>query len=476
MDDFSTSDTPPVSGGTESPSSPAESSVGVVETPAVPAGSPVETPQPAQPQPSVGVETVDAASGDEFPDDAAFQQLPGEQRGSQWKNARSRIAELNNQVRQYAELGEVDQLKADVELTRSLFGYRQDADGNVVIDQDGLPQPTALPFLRQLREQAPDTFYTMMWEGLREQIDQDEKVGDWLFQQYYGLNPQLLDIYKQIQSPQDALRYAPQLVDPAELTGIPRELHEAYKSFSPEDRDDLQDLYVRNEQRFLARLSERQENLDNQKFIAEQRQREEQSKQEQRQQWENGIKQKTLDRGNAKWEQTVASQQERLKTQYQPFGIENSEGNEMVYSDIVTFAESALKAPALQQKIETAWNQYYLHEYYSATGNQILAARSLADADKLALELQREFAKAATQRVEQWNKHLKGRTAPSAPVNGATRQPALNNAAQTPNPANNGQPQYKEPGRFGLSPGRINEIAAQLAMEKARGENRPPGV
>lgn len=482
MDGISTSETPAVSAGTEAPSTPpAVSSDGVVETPAAPSGvsAPVEAPQPAQQQDSIGVETVDAPSGDEFPDDAAFQALPGEERGSQWKNARARIAELNSQVRQYSEqLGDIEQLKTDAELTRSLFSYRQDENGNQVRDERGLPLMTSAPFLEQLKQQSPDTFYTMAWEALDVPIDRSgQTVGDWLLQQRYGLNPQLLDTYKSIQSPQDAVKYTPHAVDPAELTDIPQELHAAYKSFTSADRDDLQDLFVRDEQRFLARLSERKENLDNQKFITEQRQREEQGRLAEQERWEQGIKQKTLDRGNQKWEQTVKSQQERLKTQYQPFGPENSEGNEMVYADIVAHAERAIQTPALQQKIEAAWNHYYLHERYSATGNPMLAARSLADADRLTLELQREFAKAATLRVEAWNKHLKGRIAPmAAPVNGATRQPAPNNSPHQPdNPANNGHPQYKEPGRFGLDSGQIAKIAAQLAMTKAGVENRPPG-
>ena len=480
MDGISTSvESTPVSGGAESAAPgapPAASSGGVVETPAAAPAVTPEAPQPvpAQPQPSIGVETVDAASGIEFPDETAFQQLPEDQRVTGWKNARARIDELNSQVKQYSELGDIEQLKTDAELTRSLFSHRQDENGQVVRDERGLPVMTAAPFLTQLKEKSPDAFYTMAWEALDTPIDQNgQTVGDWLLQDKYGLNPQLLDTYKQIQSPSEAARYTPHAVDPAELTDIPAPLHEAYKSFAPEDRDDLQDLFVRDEQRFLARLSERKEHLENQKFITEQRQREEQAQKAEQQRWESEIKQKTLSRGNQKWDQAVATQKERLQTQYQPFGPENSEGNEMVYADIVAHAEKAIQTPQFQQKIEAAWNGYYEYEYYSATGNQLQAARSLAAADKLTLELQREFAKAATLRVETWNKHLKGRIAAPAPA--PTRQPAPNNPAQPANPANNGQPQYRTPGKFGLTPARITEIAASVAMRKAGIENRPPG-
>jgi len=467
MDEISTSDTSVVSGGGESSSSPGASSGAVAET-----TTPAAPTQPAevQVQPATSGETVTAPSGDEFPDDAAFQALPGQERGTQWQRARARISELNEQLRQAQATPQIDpQLQADADLTRSLFGYQQDEYGNPVTDQNGRPYITTAPFLQTLQQQSPDTFYTMMWEGLNQQIDANQTVGDWILQQRYGLSPQLLDTYKQIQSPQDALRFNPQMVDPAELQGVPQELQEAYKSFQAEDRYDLQDLASRDEQRFLSRLRERKENLDNQKFIQETRQKEEQAKQWQQQQWEEQIKSKTYDRGNSKWNQTIDSQKQQLQKQYQPFGPD-SEGNEMVYRDILSSAEGALRSPQLQQKTEAAWNQYYLHEYYTATGNPMLAARALADADKLALELQREYAKAVTRGIEQWDRYLKGRITAVVPANGQTQQQSLNSPnQQTPQQQQqNGQPQYKEPGRFGLSQGRINEIAAQLAVERAR--------
>lgn len=470
MDDFSTSvDTSTVSEGGEVSSPPAESSVGVAETTT---GVDLTQSTPAQSQSVNGGESVATNPGDEFPDDAAFQAMPGQERVTAWQNVRARIAELNGQVKelsgktsQYDSLGDLEQLKTDAELTRSLFTYRQDEQGNLVKDANGLPLIDTTQWQDQMQQQAPDAYYTALWEAMDRPIDQNDKVGDWLLRQKYGLDPQLLETYRQIQSPQDVARYAPQAVSSLELQGIPTELHEAYKSFEAEDRVELQDLFTQNEERFLARLSERKENLENRKFIQEQRQREEQAQQQQKQQWEDTIKQKTLERGQAKWDQTVQSQLDRLKTQYQPFGPEDSDGNQMVYADVIAAGERALSTPALQQKTQSAWHQYHLHEYYTATGNTMLAARALADGDKLVLELQREFAKAATQRVEQWNNRLKGKIA-AAPV---SQQPALgrpNQPTQPQQPANNGQ--HREPGRFGLSPDRINQIATQLALEKAK--------
>ncbi|MCI0663899.1 MAG: hypothetical protein L0220_22815, partial [Acidobacteria bacterium] len=239
MDDFSTSDTPAVSGSVESSSSPATSSGSVAETPTPAALTPAAE---AQPTDANNGATLAVPTGDEFPDDAAFQALPGEERASNWQKVRARISELNEQLRQSQATPQIDpQLQADAELSRSLFGYQQDEYGNPVTDANGRPYITTAPFLSTLQQQSPDTFYTMLWEAMDQPIGNGQTVGDWLLEQKIGLSPQLVDTYKQIQSPQDAKRFNPQMVDPAELNGVPNELHEAYQSFDSEDRFDLQD-------------------------------------------------------------------------------------------------------------------------------------------------------------------------------------------------------------------------------------------
>ena len=459
--------TPPVSSG-EGTSVPAASS-GSVET------QPTAPTQPVGAQESAvsGGENVAAAPEDEFPDDAAFQQLPGEQRSSNWQRARARIAELNTQSRQLTEkaalaaqieqLGDFETVKKDAELARSLLSsYRKDEYGNVIYDpQTRLPQMTATPFIQQLQQEAPDAFYTMAWEALDQPIDQNQTVGDWLLKQRYGLDPKLLDAYRQIQSPQDAMRFNPQMVNPEELTYVPNELHEAYKSFDAEDRQYLQDLSLSDEDRFLSRLRERAEHLNNQKFIAETKAEREQVKQQQQQQWEARIQQSTEALVNQKREQTYTAQLERLKTQYSPFGPEDGDGNQMVYDDVLTAADRIFENPAILEKAKSAGNFYYQYQYYTANQNPALASRALAQADALAMDIQREYAKAATQRVELWNQRLKGRINAAQPRETTpaqqTRQLPPQSVTNQPRPTSNG---------FGLSEERKREIATAMALQR----------
>ncbi|MCI0748157.1 MAG: hypothetical protein L0Y58_22350 [Verrucomicrobia subdivision 3 bacterium] len=431
----------------------------------------------AEPQPTEansGV-TVAASPEDEFPDDAAFQQLPGEQRASNWQRARSRIAELNQQAKDLSEraaiaaqieqLGGLEALKADARYAQMLFAHQQDEAGNPLLDpQSGLPYITARPFIESLQQESPDAFYTMLWEAAEQPIDENQSVGDWLLQQKYGLNPALLDTYKQIQSPQDAVKYLPNSVSPDELTYVPAEFHEAYKSFDERDRQQLQDLSVDDEQRFLARLSERKQNIENQRFIAEARQQQEQAKLQQQQQWEQRIQQSALQIVNSKREQTLNAQLERLKQQYQPFGPDDAEGNQLVYDDVMAAGDRIFENPAIRQKAESAGNLYYQAERYKATNNSALASRALAQADALAMELQREFAKAVTNRVNAWNAKLKGRIVAAQPQQ----------QTQTPNPQLQPQSVTNQPkpapalanGTFGLSEERKQQIAAQLALQR----------
>lgn len=470
--DSLTSESTAVSGSETASPAVADSSVSVTETQSAPVTPGVE---PQSVEANSGV-TVAAESEEEFPDDAAFQQLPGEQRASNWQKARARIAELNHQTKelseraaiaaQLEELGGLERLQADAKFGQLLFSQETDEAGNPIVDpQTGLPYLTAKPFIESLLDPqsgSSDAFFTMMWEAAEHPIPgMDQSVGDWLLQQKYGLNPALIETYKQIQSPQDAVQYLPNSVHPDELTYIPAELHEAYKSFDAVDRQALQNLLVEDESRTLARLSERKQNIENQKFIAEARQQQEQAKLQQQQQWEARIQQSAAQLVNSKREATINAQLERLKTQYQPFGPD-AEANQLVYDDVMAAADRIFENATIRQKAESCGNLYYQAERYKATNNPALASRAMAQADALALELQREFAKAATLRINAWNEKLKGRIVAAQPQQ-QTSTPVPQSQSVTsqprPTPALNGN-------GFGLSEERKRQIAQQLSLSR----------
>ena len=471
MESLNTSvDAAPVSGGEGVAQAPASSSAGVETETQTPAVSP--EPVAAQEVTANGGETVTPSPEEDFPDETAFRALPGEEQKSNWQRIRARVAELNAERRelseraaiatQLEELGGLDALTADAQIARALFSHQQDENGNPIVDpQTGMPYLTAMPGLTQMQQQSSDAFYTMMWEGVDMQVDGSQSVGDWLLANKFGLNPALIDTYRQIQSPADAMRYAPQAVHPDELANVPEEWHEAYKSFDATDRETLQELAFSDEARFHARLQERAQNQEAQKFIQDAKQREQRDADARQRQWEQSIVQQTQNIIGQKREQTINAQMERLKSAFQPFGPD-SPGNAMVYDSILTTAEKVVDRPEIAQKAESATNFYYQAERYRATGNALLASQAQAKADALTLDVQREYAKAATQAMEQWNTYLKGR------IVAAQSQQTQTVAHAAPPPQAQGQPQQQQqPGKFGLGPDRIAHLASQLAMQKA---------
>ena len=327
-----------------------------------------------------------------------------------------------------------------------------------------MPYITSKPFIEQLQQGSPDAFYTMAWEALDQPTPNGQTVGDWLLQQKYGLDPALLDTYKQIQTPNDAARYLQQTgVSPDELTYIPEQFHDAYKSFDAADRQHLQDLSIDDESRVLARLSERKELIESQKFREEIRTQQEQAKQLETQRWEQGIQQQAMQLISSKREAAIQSQMQQLQ-KFTPFGPDNAPGNQMVYDDILRSADVIFDNPQIAQKANTAGNLYYQYQRYMATGNTMLASKTLAEADRASLELQREWAKAATQRMNQWSDLLKGRIA-AAP----SQSTQLSAPHATPSQNQTNQPRPAQPPirqGFGLSPDKINQIAAGLMLKR----------
>lgn len=472
MDGITSVDTA-VSGGEAASPVAADSSVSVAET--TPAAIPAAEAQ-ITPEANSG-ETVAATPEIEFPDDAAFQSLTGEERKSNWQQARSRIGELNQQVRELSEraaiaaqieqLGGMEQLQQYAQIAQGLFSHQQDEMGNPVTDpQTGLPYLTAKPFIEQLQQGSPDAFYTMAWETLDQPLDGGGTVGEWLLQQKYGLDPSLLDTYKQIQSPQDAARYTQQAggITSQELEWVPAEFQDAYKTFDAAERQRLLDLQIDDEQGFLDRLNERKELIDSRKFRDEIRAQQEQAKQAQQQQWEQQIQRQAAELVQTKREALLKPQMEQIR-KFTPFGPD-SQDNEMVWSDIENAGEMVFNNPAIRAKAESAGNLIYQYQRYAATGNTMLASQALAKADQIAMEISREWAKAATTRMNKWGEILKGRASAGPATSSTQTQSATQAQSIAPQNVSSQPRPVQGPQRFGLSPDRINQIASQLALQK----------
>ena len=209
-----------------------------------------QTAQPAAEAQGVPAEVngqSSVAAQDQFPDDDTLAAMPGEERKSHWQQVRSRIDELNQQKAELAAQLQQVQLRPQEDESNwvkpdLLFAPKVDPrTGEPFVDPDtGDPITTPTPFLERLRAESPNTFGQMVFESLAQPWNGQELTDKMLFRDYYGLNPDLIETYRQIQSAEDAQAYIPA---PADMSHIPEQYHGLYRSLDAETRDQIDSIY-----------------------------------------------------------------------------------------------------------------------------------------------------------------------------------------------------------------------------------------
>lgn len=242
MDGIQTSEIPEVSTGTaDSPSALADSSVSTEAN---------QTATPTTETPSVPTEVngqSSAATQDQFPDDDALAAMPGEERKTHWQQVRSRIDELNRQLAERDAQSQQAQLRPQEDESNwvrpdLLFAPKLDPrTGEPFVDPTtGDPITTSAPFLERLRAESPSTFGELVFESMAQPWNDRETTDQVLFREYYGLKPELIETYRQIQSAEDAQAYIPAPVD---MEHIPQQYQDLYRSLDAETRDQIDSIY-----------------------------------------------------------------------------------------------------------------------------------------------------------------------------------------------------------------------------------------
>lgn len=439
-----------------------------------------ETGQSVLPELQSG-ETV-AGSQDEFPDDAAFLQLPGEQRASNWSKARGRISELNQKVAELSgleslkpvsesieQMGGWDRVEPLMQLANGLFTPQVDPDTNELVTdpQTGLPKYTAYPFVEQLVQQSPNTLAEIVWRALDEPLGDNETFGHWVMRERLGLDPNMLATYQQIQSPQQAAAFIAQSggVDPTELESVPAEYHNAYKSLTPHLREEYA---LMGEEAKRQVLEERKELLESRQFREQQKAHIEQQRKQQEAQWQQQVHQAGERLIGEVRDRTINTQYDKLKAEAVFFPDEAD--NKVIWDETVNYAVRRVEQePTLQTDLQRCDQLYRLSAYHGATGDQWKAKQSKVEADKLATKLDARFRNYVTERVGWWSKRLgAARTAHQQQVNNAQpRAEIASNGSNAQPVLSNGQVTAPTGQRFGLSQDRINQLAAQLALKKS---------
>lgn len=432
-------------------------------------------------QPIQGGESV-TANQDNFPDEQAFLQLEGAQRAENWKRARARIGELNQRVEQLSameahrpmldqieQLGGWDNLQPEIELARGLFTPRMDEYGQQVMNpQTGLPEYTAAPFVENLAEQSPST----LWEILLTACDQpwgNESFGHYFLRERLGLDPGLISTYQQISSPRDAAQYIVRNggVDPAELETINTDYQDAYRSFTPQQRQEFQ---LMGDEAKAQWLEERKELLETRKFRQEQAAQIEQAKRDKEAEWQRHVLQQGENLLSQVRQNSIDTAMQRLKADAVLFP--DQPDNQIVWDDAVQYGIGKVEAdPALQGDLNRCNELYRLTAYYEATRDTWKAKQSRIEADKLAKKLEGRFGNYVTERVKWWSdKVAGGRSAHQQQVNNAQPRIEIGSPGATSNGQQNGSPVPAPAGqRYGLDQGRINQLAAQLAARRQQG-------
>lgn len=423
-----------------------------------------------------------APSTEDFPDEAAFQTLSGQEQKSNWQRIREQYAETKRQLadlqplaeqkpifEQLEEMGGWESLQQKAQTLDKLFAPELDpVTQQPVIDPNtGLPRYTARPFVESLGEQSPNTLAEVLWHGVDMPLNDQETLGHWFLRERFGLDPALLETYQQIQSPQDANKYIAQAsgFDPVEFDVIPESYHGVYKTLSPELRAEVQAMTDTARSQYLAQaqeLAESRQFRDEQKaWQAQQREAQERAFQQQVQAYGNQI---IEERRNVSM--ATANQLLQEKANFFP----EKESNEIIWNEAINAAIQRLSDdPTMASKVTACDNAYRLAALYEMQKDTWKAAQARTEAERYANQLDLKFRNYLTERIGTWSKLVgAARNGHQQMVNNAQPRPEINgNGGQSTSQAPM-QPANAPTGqRFGLSNDRIQQLTAQLQANMA---------
>ncbi len=379
----------------------------------------------------------------ELPDEQTFEQLAGPERGQNWKQARARIAELNEKVNgftayqpvieQIEQLGGWDRIQQHAEVGSLLFAQVEDP-------QTGQVRLTAEPLIERLASESPNTLGELVWKGIHQPSpwNPDETIAHAFLRDYLGLDPSLLDTYRQIQNPADAQKYfAPGQITPEELANIPPQFHDAYKSLSPKQREDFPYLDEATKSEWLQ---DKTDALQARQFIAAQNAEKEQQKQQAAELFQSRVEQRGRELGLEARNVALASARDKLKSD--AVFSADAEVNEAFHSEAIQWAAGQLLAdPASAHDDDRADKLYELAAEAELRGDKMQSSQYKLQADALAKKLEGRFLNMLTKRTAFWSKALGGarqvqqqqveQARPRAEIASSNQSPGQNPRSQT---------------------------------------------
>jgi len=436
--------------------------------------------------PTQSGETVAGSQGEEFPDDVAFQQLPGEQRASNWAKARGRIGELNRRVEELSGLethkpaieaieqaGGWDSVEPLLQLAASLNAPVVGEDGEPVVDPTtGLPQYTAEPFVNALANQSIGTLYDVALKAFDVPYGQ-ETLGHLFMRNRLGLDPSLLSTYQQIRSPEQAREYITRSggIDPGLYEGVNPEYHDALKSLMQTRPGLSQQWEHLDDDAREELLQDRRELLENRKYAEEQRRRDEEAVKDREAASRRRIEEAASNSINSANDRVHNAQLAKLKQTARFFA--DDADNTDVWNEILSrSAQDVIGDQTLKSSLDN-WRAWHMQLAGHEANRDILkASQARVEIGKLERKIEKAFADYVTTRTGQWSRRLGGAR--------AVQQQQIQDAKPRIEIGGNGDvsngsppPAYSAPPpgqRFGMNEERKRQLAAEArARNMGRG-------
>lgn len=186
-------------------------------------------------------------------------------------NYRQQVAQYQQLEERLNAVGGPEVAEYAAGLMGQLFGAEVDPmTGQAKVDDYGVPIINTQGFVETVAQQNWSTALDLTERLLTLPTSDGKPLLAHVLQQC-GLNPELIEVYRQINSAADAARFGAMDVHPVELEGIDPQYHEVYRQMTPREREAVQDLNIdeATREQFLASKAQ---NLAWEQFRQEQQQ------------------------------------------------------------------------------------------------------------------------------------------------------------------------------------------------------------
>ena len=351
---------------------------------------------------------------------------------------RSMSADADNyrqQLQQYSEridqMGGIELAEYSTGLMSKLFGAEVDpVTGQAKVDEYGVPIVNTAGFVSDLAEQNWTTVLDLTERLLELPTAEGEPLLGAVMRRVLGLDPNLLQIYQQIQAPGDAAKFNLAQISQDELDIIPADYHDTYRQMSYEERMAVQDPNLDDATR-LQFMANKAQNLRWEEFRQNMEQEAEFRRQQEAQQQAQQVEQAGQQAVEQLWNQhAIAVEQEVARIAWHSDPNMNDFMHKFILGGVATYVQNdPAVAPMLHRTDLLMRQAVRLH----AMGDQMRARQfqyqASTEAGKI-VQKARQFAIRATQTLQSVMGLQPSPVESARPVLNGSGQPASGNMRQ----------------------------------------------